>query len=71
MTLKPLLHYALSFCCVGNQAQRKLNEHATQIVLPILHLDFFNFYFGKCGVIFTDYEICFSKFDHHICKKGC
>ena len=44
------------------------NANATQIVLPILHLDFL-FYFGKFGVLFKDYEKIFSKFDHHICKK--
>ena len=46
----------------------KWNEHATQIVLPILYLDFL-FYLGKFGVLFTDYENISTKLYNHILKK--
>ena len=42
-----IFHYAFSLFCVGNnQAQRKLNVHVTQIVLPIFYMDFQS----KCGI---------------------
>ena len=59
-----VLYFALVFFL----SQRKQNANATQIVLPILHLDFI-FHFGKFGLLYTDYEIIFSEFDHHICIK--
>ena len=40
--IKPMLHSAFSLLCVGYEARRKLNVHATQIILPLLHFFFFS-----------------------------
>ena len=66
-TLKALTTLSLRFPYVA-LAQRKLNEHATQIVQLISHL-VFKIYLGKFGVLFTDYENILSKSDHHIYIK--
>ena len=50
------LYFALAF-----YSNADISTHIT--------LRFF-FHFGKFGVLFTDYGKIFSKFDHHICKKG-
>ena len=42
--------------------------NATQMVLPVLHLDF-TFYFGKFGVLCTDYENMFSMCNHFTSQK--
>ena len=38
LSVKPLLHYEFSLLWVGYQGQRNWNVHATQMVVPILHL---------------------------------